>query len=65
MSTKITKQLAMIEQVEGYASFRVFLIRVGFHSFEEYQQLFWNDHQKRLDAVKWFIDTYQLTQINY
>ena len=67
MATKKIKkwELERIKNVESYAQFKTFLIRVGFHSFDEYMKLFGDDMQKRLDAVNWFIDTYQVLDINY
>lgn len=53
--------LSKIEKIEKEPRFKLFLIRVGLHSFTEYMQLFGRDMNKRKTAVERYLDTYKKT----
>jgi len=50
--------LEYIEAVESTATFKAFLIRIGFHSFSEYKELFGDNIFKRKLTCDWCIETY-------
>ena len=47
-----------IEKIEEKPLFKMFLRRIWFKSFQEYIDLFWNDKEKREEAVNRFLETY-------
>ena len=51
--------LSKIEKIEREPRFKLFLIRVGLHSFTEYMQLFGRDIKQRETAVERYLDTYK------
>jgi hypothetical protein len=50
--------LDYIEAVEGTATFKAFIIRIGFHSYQEYLKLFGDNPFKRKIACDWCVETY-------
>jgi hypothetical protein len=47
-----------IEMIESTAVFKSFLIRYGFHSYDEYMKLFWDNIFKRKVATDDCVETY-------
>lgn len=50
--------LEQIEAIENTATFKAFIIRIGFKSFAEYQSLFGDNIFKRKIATDWCLETY-------
>lgn len=51
--------LSYIEKIEKEPRFKLFLRRIGLHSFTEYMQLFGRDIKQRETAVERYLDTYK------
>lgn len=60
----IMKNIEKIKAVESTATFKSFLQRIWFKSFDEYMKLFWNNIFKRKQATDWCLETYPFLQIN-
>ena len=50
--------IEQIEKIESRPLFKIFLKRIWFKSFDEYMNLFWNNKEKREEAVNRFLETY-------